>query len=140
MNWVLVNGSSEIAWLASPTSGTIEAFGETVIEVVAPTRGLNARQEPYVASFELHSDDVCVCGSQSVKMSIELVVAADTSAANSIVQIIDPENVTADGELLFHIIPVRRAHLNMFCLHACWCDASFSLRSCTVHDICPGTG
>ena len=112
MSWVLTNssgGSSEIAWFASPTSGTVEAFGETVIEVVAPSRGLNARQKPYVASFELHSDDVCVCRSRSVKMSIELVVAADTDASTSIVQIIGPENVTADGELVFHIIPVRHA-------------------------------
>jgi hypothetical protein len=112
MNWVLTNssdGSSEIAWFASLTSGTIEAFGETVIEVVASTRGISARQAAYTASFELHSDDVCVCRDQSVKMGIELMVAAETSASNSVVQIIDPENVTADGELMFHIIPVRRA-------------------------------
>ena len=116
MNWVLTNGSdgsSEIAWLASPTSGMIEAFGETVIEVIAPTRGLNARQTPYFASLELHSDDVCVCRDQSITMSIELVVAATTSGTNSIVQIIDPDNVTAEGELVFHIIPVRCAR---FCL------------------------
>ena len=119
MNWVLMNNSdsSNIAWFASPTSGTIEAFGEAVLEVVAPTRGISARQKPYVASFELHSDDVCVCRDQSVKMGIELVVAAKTSASNSVVQIIDPNNVTADGELLFHIIPVRPHTLPLLC---CW--------------------
>ena len=112
MNWVLTNGldgSSEIAWFASPTSGSLEAFGETVIEVVVKTLGLNARQAPYLTSFELHSDDVCVCRDQSITMSIELVVAAETSAKKSVVQIIDPDNVTADGALVFHIIPVRRA-------------------------------
>ena len=132
MNWMLMNGSSEIAWFASPTSGTIEAFGETVIEVVAPTRGLSARQSPYVASFELHSDDVCVCRSRSVKMSIELVVAADTDASNSIVQIIDPANATADGELVFHIIPVRHAHAFPF---VCVDAINFLTSRCTICDV-----
>ena len=118
MTWTLKNSSNgpeEIAWSASPTSGTIEAFGETVVEVVASTRRLNARQKSYVASFDIHSDDICVCRDQSVEMAIELVVTAETSAANSYVQVLDAANVEASGELVFRIIPVRP-----FCTNYCF--------------------
>ena len=110
MTWMLKNSSDdlgEMAWVVSPISGTIEAFGETVVEVVAQTTGLNAREAPYAASFELYSNDVCVCRDQSVEMTIELVVTAETSATNSYLQVIDEANVEAAGELVFRIIPVR---------------------------------
>jgi hypothetical protein len=110
MTWTLKNSSNdpgEMTWFVSPTSGTIEAFGEIVVEVVAQTIGLNARVTPYVASFDIHSDDVCVCRDQSVEVAIELVVTAEMSAANSYIEVIDPANVEASGELVFRIIPVR---------------------------------
>ena len=110
MTWTLMNSSNdpgEMAWVVTPTSGTIEAFGETVLEVVAQTTGLNARSTPYVASFDIHSDDVCVCRAQSVEMAIELVVTATTSAENSYVQVLDAANLEAAGDLVFRIIPVR---------------------------------
>ena len=110
MTWTLMNSSNdpgEMAWVVTPTSGTIEAFGETVLEVVAQTTGLNARSTPYVASFDIHSDDVCVCRAQSIEMAIELVVTATTSAENSYVQVLDAANLEAAGDLVFRIIPVR---------------------------------
>ena len=109
MTWTLKNSSNdpgEMAWVVSPTSGTIEAFGEIVVEVVAQTTGLNARQQPYLGSFDIHSDDVCICRDQSVEMTIELLVQADMSVANSFVQIIDPDNVRAGGQLRFLITPI----------------------------------
>ena len=109
MMWSLRNSSNdpgEIAWFVSPTYGTIEAFGEVVVEVVAQTTGLSARQKVYGASFELHSDDVCICRDQSVEMSIELLVKADMSVGNSFVQIIGPDNVRAGGQLRFLITPI----------------------------------
>ena len=109
MTWTLKNSSNdpgEIAWLVSPTSGTLEPFGETVVEVVAQTSGLNARLEPYLASFAIHSDDVCVCRDQSAEMSIELLVLADVSAANSFVEVLRPGSVRAGGQLRFLITPI----------------------------------
>ena len=109
MTWTLKNSSNdpgEMAWVVSPTYGTIEPFGEVVVEVVAQTTGLSARQKVYGASFEFYSDDVCVCRDQSVEMSIELLVKADMSVANSFVQIIDPDNVRAGGQLRFLITPI----------------------------------
>jgi len=116
MTWTLKNASNdpgEMAWLASPTSGTIEPFGETVVEIVTHTTGLNARQAPYFASFVIHSNDVCVCRDQSVEMSIELVVTSETSAANSVIEVLDASDVEASGELVFRIIPVRRTLLRV---------------------------
>ena len=110
MSWTLKNNSNdpgEMVWAVSPTYGTIEPFGEIVVEVVAQTTGLSARQKPYLASFELHSEDVCVCREQSVEMTIELVVTAEVSAVNSYLQVIDSTTVEAAGELVFRIIPVR---------------------------------
>ena len=109
MTWALKNSSNdpgEMAWTVTPTYGTIGPFGEIVVEVVAQTTGLNARQQPYRGSFDMHSDDVCICRDQSVEMSIELLVQADMSVANSFVQIIDPGNVRAGGQLHFLITPV----------------------------------
>ena len=114
MTWMLKNSSSdpgEMGWVVSPTSGTIEAFGETVVEVIAQTTGLNSREAPYTASFVLHSDDVCVCRTQSVEMAIELFVSAEASAIKSYLEVIDGANVEAAGELAFRIIPVRRTLL-----------------------------
>ena len=95
-----------MAWFASPTSGEVDAFGEVLIEVITRSTGLNARDAPYVAKFDLHSDDVCVCRSQTLQMTIELIVTAGTSAANSYIEIIDSNNVEASGELTFYIVPV----------------------------------
>ena len=109
MTWALKNSSDdpgEIAWTVTPSDGTIEPFGEVVVEVVAQTAGLSARQELYRASFGLYSDDVCVCRDQAVEMSIEMLVEADVSVANSFVQIIDPDNVRAGGQLRFLITPI----------------------------------
>ena len=59
MAWSLRNSSNdpgEMAWVVSPTTdGTIEPFGEVVVEVVAQTTGLSARQKLmlYGASFIL---------------------------------------------------------------------------------------
>ena len=114
MTWALKNSSNdpgELTWRMSPISGTIEPFGETVVEVVAQTTGLNARVTPYVARFDIHSDDVCVCRDQSVEMTIELVVTAETSASKSYIEVIDAANIEASGEIVFHIIPVRRTLL-----------------------------
>ena len=64
MTWILKNSSNdpgEMAWVVSPTSGIIEPFGETVVEVVAQTTGLNARERAYKAFFDIYSGDVCVC-------------------------------------------------------------------------------
>jgi hypothetical protein len=108
MSWTFQNSSNDpgdIAWSASPTSGVIEAFGETVVEVVVSTRGLNARDAAYLGFFNIYSSDVCVCREQSLEMAIELVVTAETSATNSLVEI-DSNNVEASGELRFYIIPV----------------------------------
>jgi len=115
MTWALKNSSNdpgELIWVVSPTSGTIEAFGETVLEVVAQTTGLNAREIPYRGRLAVHSDDVCVCRDQSVEMSIELVVTAEVSAANSFLQVLGATNVEAAGDLVFRIIPVRRTLLS----------------------------
>ena len=109
MTWTLRNSSNdpgEIAWFAFPTSGTIEPFGETVITVIAPTQGLNARETAYLGFLELFSDSVCECREQSIEISVELVVTADTSAANSYVDLINSNSITASGELSFYIIPV----------------------------------
>ena len=109
MSWELTNSSDdpgEIEWFASPTSGEVDAFGEALIEVITRSTGLNARDAPYVATFLLHSDDVCVCRSQTVQMIIRLVVTAETSAANSYIEIIGSNNVEASGELTFYIVPV----------------------------------
>ena len=110
MTWALRNSSDdpgEMAWVTSPTSGTIEPFGEVVVEVVAQTTGRNARATPYIGSFEIHSDDVCVCREQTVEMAIALVVTAEVSATNSYLQVIDATTVEAAGDLVFRIIPVR---------------------------------
>ena len=109
MTWSLRKSSNdpgEITWVMSPTFGTLEPFGEMVIEVVAQSTGLNARETPYIASFELHSDDVCVCRDQSVEMAVELVVTAETSAAESYVRVLGAGNAEAAGELDFHIVPI----------------------------------
>ena len=108
MHWQLdsSNDLGEIVWLASPTSGILDPFGEVLIEVVTSSAGLNARDAPYTAMFQLHSDDVCVCRGQTVQMSIELVVTAATSAANSYIEVVDPNNAEASGELNFGIFPV----------------------------------
>ena len=111
MTWTLKNSSNdpgEMAWFVSPNSGTIDPFGEIVVEVVAQTTGLSARQAKYVGRFDIHSDDVCVCRGQSVEMAIELVVTAEVSAAHSYLQVLDATSVEAAGTLVFHIIPVRR--------------------------------
>jgi hypothetical protein len=58
MSWELRYSSddpSEVEWFASPTSGTIEPYGERLIKVLARRAGLNARSAPYVAAFALHS-------------------------------------------------------------------------------------
>ena len=120
MTWTLRNSSNdprEMAWFVSPTSGTIEPFGETVVEVVAQTTGLNARETKYEAFFDLHSDDVCVCRLQSVEMSIALVVTAEVSAVNSYLQVLDATAVEAAGQLVFRIIPVRRICCHLSCVH-----------------------
>ena len=108
MTWTLRNSSDdpgEITWAASPTFGTIEPFGEMVVEVVVQSTGLSSREASYTARFEIQSDDVCVCRPQSVEMSIELVVTAETSAAKSYVQVLGAANAEAAGELNFHILP-----------------------------------
>ena len=109
MTWTFKNSSNdpgEITWVMSPASGTLEAFGETVVEVIVQSTGLNARENPYTASFDIHSDDVCVCRDQSIEMAIELVVTAETTAANSYVQVLGAANAQAAGELNFHIVPI----------------------------------
>ena len=109
MNWELRNvpgDPGEISWLASPTSGKLEPFGEVLIEVVTRTVGLNARATAYVATFELHSDDVCMCRDQSVDMAIELIVRAEASAANSRVEILNSDKAEAADNLLFFIYPI----------------------------------
>ena len=108
MTWSLTNSSDdpgEIEWFASPTYGTLPPFGELLIEVVARTAGLNARATPYTAKFELHSDDVCICRDQTVEMGIELVVSAETSAANSFVEILHPSRAEAADSVVFYIFP-----------------------------------
>ena len=109
MSWELTNSSSdqgEITWFASPTSGMIDANGEALIEVITRSTGLNARQTPYIATFELHSGEVCVCRDQTVEMTIELIVQAKVSAANSFVEIVRPASVTAGDQLQFLITPI----------------------------------
>ena len=108
MSWELRNGSDpgEISWFASPTSGKIDPFGEQLIEVVTQTLGLNARAAPYVATFALHSDDVCVCRDQAVEMAIELIVRAEASAANSYVELLNLDSAEAADKLLFYIRPI----------------------------------
>ena len=108
MTWSLTNSSDdpgEIEWFASPNYGTLPPFGELLIEVVARTAGLNARATPYTAKFELHSDDVCICRDQTVEMGIELVVSAETSAANSFVEILHPSRAEAADSVVFYIFP-----------------------------------
>ena len=63
MTWILKNSSNdpgEMAWVVSPTSGIIEPFGETVVEVVAQTTGLNARERAYKA-FSTSTRAMFVC-------------------------------------------------------------------------------
>ena len=115
MAWTLKNSSNdpgEMAWAVWPTYGTIEPFGEVVVEVVAQTTGLNAREMPYRGRFVIHSEDVCVCRGQSIEMAIELVVTPEVSAANTYLQVLDATRVEAAGELVFRIIPVRRTLLS----------------------------
>ena len=110
MTWTLKNSANdlgEMPWRVSPPAGTLEAFGEIVVEVTAQTTGLSARQQPYLASFDLHSDDVCVCRPQSIEMTIELIVTAEVSAVKSYLQVLDVATVEAAGEMVFRIIPVR---------------------------------
>ena len=107
MTWALTNSSAdpgEVTLDASPKSGVIQPFGEIVVAVVAMTRGLNARDAAYLGYFQLFSEDVCVCRDQSLEMSIELFVVAETSSRNSYVEL--ATNVQASGDLSFHIIPV----------------------------------
>ena len=114
MTWYLNVSAAdpgEVTWVATPDSGTIEPFGEIVVGVVALTPGLNARQAAYTAMFDIHSDDVCVCRDQTVEMAIELVVTAETSAANSYVRMLGAANAEAAGELNFHIVPVDKEGL-----------------------------
>ena len=114
MTWTLRNSSDdpgEITWAASPTFGTIEPFGEMVVEVVVQSTGLNSREASYTARFEIQSDDVCVCRDQIIEMAIELVVSAETSAAQSYVQVLSASNAEAAGELNFHIVPVDKEGL-----------------------------
>jgi len=117
----------------SPTSGTIEPFGEVVVDVVVQTTGRNARANPYVASFEIHSDDVCVCRRQSVEMAIEVVITAKTSAENSYIQVLDATTVEASGELVFRIIPVRSTFLlrcaSVSSLRVCACRCRLMTRA-----------
>ena len=115
MTWILKNSSNdpgEMAWVVSPTSGIIEPFGETVVEVVAQTTGLNARERAYKAFFDIYSGDVCVCRDQTIEMALELVVTAEVSAANSYLQVLDATTIEAAGQLVFRIIPVRLALLS----------------------------
>ena len=106
MSWELTNTSGDIVWFASSTSGTIDPFGEVLVQIVTQSTGLGARATPYVATFLLHSDDVCVCRDQSVKVTIELVVTAETSAANSYVELLGSSNAEASGAINFNIAPV----------------------------------
>ena len=109
MTWTVRNSSDdpgEITLIISPTFGTVEPFGETVVEVLVQSTGLNAREIPYVARFEVYSDDVCVCRAVSVKMAIELVVTADASAIRSYVEVLGAANTEAAGTLNFNMIPV----------------------------------
>ena len=109
MAWTIRNSSNdmrEILWTASPTSGTIPPFGEVVITVVAFTRGKNAREATYRGAFEVFSEDVCVCRDQSIEIGIELIVTAETSAANSYIEVLDAANVVASAELNFYIVPM----------------------------------
>ena len=112
MSWTFKNSSNELAevvWSASPTSGVIEPFGEIVVEVTVFSRGLNARETPYLGFFSLFSEDICICRDQSLEMALELIVTAGASATNSFVKLLDADDVIASGELYFHIVPVRRA-------------------------------
>jgi len=105
MAWTIRNSSNDmggVLWTASPTSGTLTPFGEVVITVVAFTRGKNAREAAYRGAFEVFSEDVCVCRAQSIEMAIELIVTAETSAANSCVEVLDAANVVASAELNFY--------------------------------------
>ena len=110
MTWLIKTSHDDldenITWAVSPSSGTIPAFGEVVLTAAAFTRGLNAREAAYLGFFELFSSDVCICRSQAVKMTIELLVTAETSAANSYVQMLGAANAEAAGEINFHIAPV----------------------------------
>ena len=120
MTWALKNSSNdpgELTWRMSPISGTIEPFGETVVEVVAQTTGLNARERAYKAFFDIYSGDVCVCRDQTIEMALELVVTAEVSAANSYLQVLDATAVEAAGQLVFRIIPVRRICCHLSCVH-----------------------
>lgn len=104
MAWTLTTSSEElgeIAWFPSLTSGTIDEFGEQLIEVVTSTTGLSARKTPYTARFDLHSEDVCVCREQTIEIAIELVVTAETSAAKSYVEIVRPGSIMAGDTLVF---------------------------------------
>jgi hypothetical protein len=96
----------EIVWTVTPSSGTIEPFGEIVVEVVVFTQGVNARDAAYLGFIELFSEDVCVCRGQTLGMTIELVVAAEASGTHSYVEVLDSDNVMAAGELNFRIVPV----------------------------------
>ena len=109
MSWELRYSSddpSEVEWFASPTSGTIEPYGERLIKVLARTAGLNARSAPYVAAFALHSESVCVCRDQTVEMAIEIIVSAETSAEKSYVEVLHSDRVEAADQLVFRIIPM----------------------------------
>ena len=109
MTWTIRNSSrdpGEVLWTASPTSGTIAPFGEVVITVVAFTRGMNAREATYHGAFDVFSEDVCVCRDQSIEISVELIVTAETSAANSYIEVLDAANAMAGGELDFYIVPL----------------------------------
>ena len=109
MTWTIRDSSNdpgEIMWTAAPTSGTILPLGEVVVTVVAFTRGKNAREAAYRCVFEVFSEDVCVCRDQSIEISVELIVTAETSAANSYVEVLDAADVMASAELSFYIVPM----------------------------------
>ena len=44
MSWELItNSSGDIVWFASSTSGTIDPFGEVLVQVITQSTGLNSR-------------------------------------------------------------------------------------------------
>ena len=109
MKWTIRSSSNdpgEVLWTASPMSGTVPPFGEVVITVVAFTRGKNAREAAYRGAFAVFSEDVCVCREQSIEMALQLIVTAETSAANSYVEVLDASSVMASADLNFYIVPV----------------------------------
>ena len=121
--------SKAFPWSLTPSLGDIPSTDLAILTLSVVTESIQARAEPYVASFVLSAADasVCVCREQSIFVVFEVIVSASPSAEQSYVTISEHEDAlaTASSTVAFVVHPVDYTGLSIL-------DASSTVYTATL--------